>query len=181
MRMPQRSERPRAKTIRPAEAYLYAASEEARRLGHNYIGTEHILTVLVRNPNGNATRLLARLGVSSDAVEGALACWLSDASPAAKIDPEALATLGVDFETVRERLEQSFGPGALERTRSACLGMCPRLKLALAHALDHASDKPLGDEHVLLGMLTVPDSVAARVLAELGVTFDAALELTDAA
>ena len=61
------------------------------------------------------------------------------------------------------------------------LGMCPRLKLALAHALDHASDKPLGDEHVLLGMLTVPDSVAARVLAEVGVTLDAALELTDAA
>jgi hypothetical protein len=32
MRMPQRSARPHAKTIRPAEAYLSAGAEEARRL-----------------------------------------------------------------------------------------------------------------------------------------------------
>jgi ATP-dependent Clp protease ATP-binding subunit ClpA len=178
----QRSRRmPRAKTIRPAEPYLIAGAEEARRLGHNYIGTEHILGLLTRNPDGTATQLLAQLGVSSEAIEQALACWFPEASPASKIDPEALATLGVDFETVRERLEQTFGPGALERTRSGCLGICPRLKLALAYALDHAADDPLGDEHVLLGMLSVPDSVAARVLAALGVTLEAAVALADAA
>jgi len=88
--------------------------------------------------------------------------------------------LGVDFETVRERQEQTFGRGALERTRSGCLGICPRLKLALAYALDQAADAPLGDEHVLLGMLSVPDSVAARVLAELGVTLDDARARLDA-
>jgi len=166
---------PRAKTIRQAERYLLAGAEEARRLGHNYIGTEHI-----RDPDGSAARLLAQLGVSNDAVERALARWLPDASPAAKIDPDALAVLGVDFETVRERLEQTFGRGALEHTRSGCLGICPRLKLALAYALDHAADAPLGDEHVLLGMLNVPDSVAARVLAELGVTLDDARARLDA-
>jgi hypothetical protein len=35
-----------------------------------------------------------------------------------------------------------------------------------------AADRPLSDEHVLLGMLSVPDSVAARVLRELGVTIE---------
>jgi len=177
----RRGARPRAKSIRPAEAYLSAGAEEARRLSHNYIGTEHILSVLARRPDGAATRRLAQLGVSAAAVERGLACWLKDTSPAVKIDPQALATLGIDFDSVRERLEQTFGPGALERTRSGCLGICPRLKLALAHALDHAANEPLGDEHVLLGMLTVPDSVAARVLAELGVTLEAALALADAA
>ena len=179
MRMPTRRVRPRAKTIRPAEAYLSAGAEEARRLNHNYIGTEHILSVLARRPDSAATRLLAHLGVTGAAVEHGLECWLSDASPVAKIDPQALATLGIDFDSVRERLEQNFGPGALERTRSACLGVCPRLKLALAHALDHASDTPLGDEHVLLGMLTVSDSVAARVLAKLGVTLETAQTAVD--
>jgi ATP-dependent Clp protease ATP-binding subunit ClpA len=175
MRLLQRSRRrPRAKTIRPAERYLIAGAEEARRLRHNYIGTEHILSMLARDPDGSATRLLAQLGVTTEAVERALDCWLQDASPAAKIDPQALAALGVDFEAVRERLEQTFGPGALERTRSGCLGICPRLKLALAHALDQAADAPVGDKHVLLGMLRVPDSVAARVLAALGVTLEAA-------
>jgi hypothetical protein len=52
------------------------------------------------------------------------------------------------------------------------LGVAPRLKLALAHALDVAGDRPLADQHVLLGMLSVPDSVAARALATLDVSFD---------
>ncbi len=163
---------PRAKTIRPAEPYLLAGADEARRLGHNYIGTEHILSLLVRDPDGGATRLLGRLDVSPEAVEAALACWLVETTPAAKIDPQALAELGIDFDMVRERLEQTFGPGALERTRSGCLGICPRLKLALAYALDQAADAPLGDENVLVGMLSVPGSVAARVLARQGVSLE---------
>src|SRR6266536_1234529 len=179
MRLPLRSARPRAKTIRPAEAYLSAGAEEARRLNHNYIGTEHILRVLARQPDSAATRLLAQLGVTAAAVERGLACWLEDTSPAARIDPQALATVGIDFDSVRERLEQTFGPGALERTRSGCLGICPRLKLALAYALDHAAEQPFGDEHVLLGMLSVPDSVAARVLSDLGVTLKSARTLVE--
>jgi ATP-dependent Clp protease ATP-binding subunit ClpA len=91
-----------------------------------------------------------------------------------------LRWLGIDFDEVRERLEQTFGPGALERTRTGCLGICPRLKLALAYALDHAAEPPLGDEHVLLGVISVSDSVAARVLAELGVTRETVDAVVDA-
>jgi ATP-dependent Clp protease ATP-binding subunit ClpA len=180
MRLLQRSRRPRAKTIRPAERYLLAGAEEARRLSHNYVGTEHILSLLVRDPDDAAPRLLARLGVTADAVERGLACWLGDAAPAAKIDAGALAALGIDFDAVHEQLEQTFGRGALERTRSGCLGICPRLKLALAYALDHAAEQPLGDEHVLLGMLEVPDSVAARALSKLGITLADAEAVVDA-
>ena len=75
---------------------------------------------------------------------------------------------------MRERLEQRFGPGALERTRSGCLSICARLKMALASALDHAAVQPLGDEHVLLGILGAPDSVAAGVLGGLGVSLQVA-------
>lgn len=125
-----------------------------------------MLLVLIRNPDGGATALLRQLGVSTDTVEVRLARWLGSSTP--KIDPEALAALGIDFETVRERLEQTFGPGALERT-PACLGICPRLKMALEYAVDHADGHPVTDEHILLGMLSVPDSVAARILTELDV------------
>ena len=46
---------PRAKTARPAaEPYVAAGAAEARRLGHNYVGTEHVLSVLLRNPDGGA-------------------------------------------------------------------------------------------------------------------------------
>jgi ATP-dependent Clp protease ATP-binding subunit ClpA len=170
VRLLQRSRRPRTKTIRPAERYLLAGADLARQREHNYIGTEHILSILIRNPEGAATLLLAQLGATADNVQAALGCWLADAAPSRKIDPGALAALGIDFESVRDRLEQTFGQGALERTRSGCLGICPRLKLALAYALDHAAEQPLRDEHILIGMLNVSDSVAARVLGGFGVT-----------
>src|SRR5262249_52902671 len=134
--------------------------------------TEHVLLVLVRDQAGGVAPLLARLGVDGAAVESALAPWLAPEPARAKIDPDALATLGIDFELVRRRIEGMFGPGALERTSASCLGIAPRLKLALAYALDDAGDSPLRDEHVLHGMLAVPDSVAARTLAGLGVTIE---------
>ena len=175
MRLLRRRAGPRAQTARPAaEPYLAAGADLARQLGHNYVGTEHVLSVLIRDPEGAAPRLLAQLRISADAVDAALAAWLVDGTAAARIAPQALAELGIDFDTVRERLERTFGPGALERTRSGCLGICPRLKMALAYALDHTAGRPLVDEHVLLGMLNVPDSVAARVLGGLGASLQAA-------
>jgi ClpA/ClpB-like protein len=105
-------------------------------------------------------------------VERALEPWLGAAPEGTKIDPAALATLGIDLDAVRAALEQTFGAGALERSRASCLSVAPRLKLALAHAVDVAGDRPLGDVHVLLGMLSVPESVAARALATLRVSFD---------
>jgi hypothetical protein len=44
------------------------AQEEARRLDHNYIGTEHILLGLIRESDGVAAKALESLGISLDAV-----------------------------------------------------------------------------------------------------------------
>ncbi len=47
---------------------LEFAVEEARRLGHHYIGTEHILLGLVRHGEGIAMDVLRKLGVSSEQI-----------------------------------------------------------------------------------------------------------------
>src|SRR2546423_8363108 len=47
-----------------ARAVLTRAQEEARRLGHNYMGTEHLLLGLLGDPASVATRALERLGVA---------------------------------------------------------------------------------------------------------------------
>jgi ATPases with chaperone activity, ATP-binding subunit len=44
------------------------AQDEARRLNHDYIGTEHILLGLIREGDGVAARTLESLGVSLEAV-----------------------------------------------------------------------------------------------------------------
>ena len=53
---------PRAKRV------IELAVEEARRLGHNYIGTEHLLLGLVREGEGIAAGVLESLGVNLDKV-----------------------------------------------------------------------------------------------------------------
>jgi ATP-dependent Clp protease ATP-binding subunit ClpA len=172
VRLVHRRARPRAKTLRPAERHLLLAAEDARRRGHRYVGTEHILATLIHDRTGRAGQILTQLGATPAAIDQALQCWLENGTPL--IDPDALAALGIDLDNVRHQLDQAFGPRALERTRAGCLGVCPRAKVALAYAVDHAHGQAVSDEHILLGMLSVPDCVAARVLAGLGVTRDQA-------
>ncbi|GLB87054.1 hypothetical protein GBP94_22000 [Mycobacterium avium subsp. hominissuis] len=51
-----------------ARLAVVGASEEARELQHDYIGTEHILLGLLRQSDAQSARALARLGVSADGV-----------------------------------------------------------------------------------------------------------------
>ena len=48
----------------PAAAVLRDAVVEAIQRGHNYIGTEHLLLALVRDPDTPVAQLLAQLGAS---------------------------------------------------------------------------------------------------------------------
>ncbi|MCA9890845.1 MAG: NDP-hexose 4-ketoreductase, partial [Anaerolineae bacterium] len=47
---------------------LELAVDEARRMGHHYIGTEHLLLGLVRQQEGIAIDVLRRLGISPEEV-----------------------------------------------------------------------------------------------------------------
>src|SRR5215469_16642156 len=51
-----------------ARRVVVLAQEEARELGHNYIGTEHILLGLLREEEGVAARALAAMGIGLDVV-----------------------------------------------------------------------------------------------------------------
>ena len=47
-----------------AKKVLELAAEESQKLGHNYIGTEHLLLGLIQEGEGVAARALDNLGVS---------------------------------------------------------------------------------------------------------------------
>ena len=51
-----------------ARRVLTLAQEEAERLSHNYIGTEHLLLGLIREENGVAGRVLRDLGAKAERV-----------------------------------------------------------------------------------------------------------------
>src|SRR2546429_5265014 len=55
-----------------ARKALSLAQEEAERLQHNYIGTEHLLLGLVREGEGVGAKVLANLGVELNKVRSAI-------------------------------------------------------------------------------------------------------------
>jgi len=156
--------------FRPVAPYLLAGAREARSLGHDAVGTEHVLLAMLRDQRGDTDRLLRRVDVSPIAVEETLGL---QPAAGARIDRDALASLGIDLDAVRDRLEKSFGADAFEQAHASCLGVNPRLKKALAAAVERAGEGAIADADVLLGMLSVPDSRAAGVLSGLGATAEA--------
>ncbi|MDQ3863758.1 MAG: Clp protease N-terminal domain-containing protein, partial [Actinomycetota bacterium] len=52
-----------------AKKALVGARKQMRRLGDNCLGTEHVLLGILHNEDGTAVRMLARLGVSPEALE----------------------------------------------------------------------------------------------------------------
>ena len=55
-----------------AKEALVGARIEMRRLGDNYLGTEHVLLGILRNADGTAVRMLASMGVSPETLEDQL-------------------------------------------------------------------------------------------------------------
>ena len=77
---------PRSKKV------LELAHGEAKRLGHNYVGTEHLLLGLVREGSGVAAQVLNRLGADRAAIVEALMHMLGSADPARRDQRRALLT-----------------------------------------------------------------------------------------
>jgi ATP-dependent Clp protease ATP-binding subunit ClpA len=164
---------------------VVAAQEEARRLGHDCVGTEHVLLALLRG-DGIAARVLGGLGIAADAVEQEVVTFVRP-GPFGAADAEALGAIGIDLDEVRRRLEASFGPGALRwrpgrrgRRRGPLPGghipFSPRAKKVLELSLREAirlKHNHIGPEHILLGVVREGEGLAALVLTRLGVDLDA--------
>lgn len=167
-----------------------AALAEARRLGHNYVGTEHLLVALVRRRDLLPATVAALLP-AEDAVRAVLQGRL--AGPPSD-EAGVLATIGIDLDAVRAAVRHSFGSDAIERLAyrrvyqpwqpwrrphrrclsllAGSMGVAPQLKQSFEHAAaaadrrDRAMIDPAG---LLLGMVEVEDAMSTRVLRELGV------------
>jgi len=124
---------------------LAMAREEAARLHHEYVGTEHILLGLIREGEGVAAAVLQNLSVDLDEIQS-------------KIE-----------ETVKKgKAGQSTGPDLPYTSRAKKV-----LELAMSEAreLNHSY---VGTEHLLLGLLREEKGIAAQVLTDAGVNLDAA-------
>ena len=165
-----------------ARLAMAGAQDEARLLGHGFIGTEHLLLGLVRD--GNTREALGLAGF--DAVRGREDVRLLAGDGGVTMgdeDAEALRAIGIDLDEIKRRTEEAFGPGALDAPSGARVSrrsgepfgrrtMTARAKRSLALALRAAislHDDHIGAEHILLGILYEGRGMGVRLLREQGI------------
>ena len=172
-----------------ARQVIVCASEQARRLGHGFIGGEHLLYGLA-SAGGGVGAVLRERGVTPERVEAEFVRLIGPENTASgslfdTLDRDALTTIGIDLDTVRERIEAAFGPAALARAgatpmatiapgRGRVTGHIPltrRAKKCLVSSLREAqahSSGHLGAEHIALALLAMDDGVPHRILSVIG-------------
>jgi ATP-dependent Clp protease ATP-binding subunit ClpA len=111
-----------------ARTAVAQAQAHARRLGHRYIGCEHLL--LAATSTGEpAAAALRENGVTPQTVETEIIRLVGlgqAASLFSALDREALASIGIDLDAVRARIEAAFGADAFTRAApAACRGNRP--------------------------------------------------------
>jgi ATP-dependent Clp protease ATP-binding subunit ClpC len=125
-----------------ARKVMALANQEAQRLNHEYIGTEHILLGLVKEGSGVGANVLKNLDIDLRKVR-------IEVEKLVKTGPE-MVTMGKLPQTPRAKKVIEY---AIEEARN----------------LNH---NYVGTEHLLLGLLREHDGVAAQVLMNLGLKLE---------
>ncbi len=133
-----------------ARRVLELAQQEAKRLHHVQIGTEHLLLGLLREEEGNASRVLREIGLQSGDVQN----WV-----------ERLCTMQQRQSLIDRELVLT------PRTKRV-------LELAKDEA-GRRGDSRIDTHHILLGLVRQGDGTALEVLDHLGVTGEQVRRYTD--
>ncbi len=120
-----------------AKNAIEIANEEAQKLGHTYVGSEHILYGLAKEGGGVASKVLENQNISAEAIEGKI-----------------IELIGRDDEA-----ENKQALGFTPRTKRI-------IENSFIEAKKIGYDY-IGTEHLLIGILREGDSIAVRILLEL--------------
>ena len=116
---------------------LNLALQSAQEMGHNYIGSEHLLLGLLKEGTGVAAKVLEANGVRAEQVEQIIIQLVGRGEPS-EVSPEDITPRG-------KRI----------------------IELAYLESRN-LNTSYVGTEHLLMGLLREGDSVAVRMLTELG-------------
>jgi len=140
-----------AKFSNRVKEVISLSREEAIRLGHDYIGTEHLLLGMIREGEGTAITLLKKLGVSIDELKYSLE------------------------QATRNTASQSSSiTGSIPLTKQTE----KVLKITYLEAKIFKSDI-IGTEHLLLSILRDEDNISSQTLAKFNVNYEAIRDSLD--
>jgi ATP-dependent Clp protease ATP-binding subunit ClpA len=143
------------------------AGREAGLAGQDRVGSEHLLIGLLAEPGAAATAMTAA-GLTVGDLRARLP--RGKHAPPPDLDAGALASLGIDLDSVRRATDATFGPGALDRVRVPGRKRLPAaedFRQTLAAALRQATslgDREITSGHMLLGIIDQPGNGALALL-----------------
>jgi len=140
-----------AKFSNRVKEVISLSREEALRLGHDYIGTEHLLLGMIREGEGVAVGLLKKLGIPLDELRGAIE---KVSKGTATHDVKNLANIPLTKQSERV------------------------LKITYLEAKIFKSQL-IGTEHLLLSILRDEDNIATQILEKFDVNYDVVKELLE--
>lgn len=117
--------------------------EEAIRLGHGYIGTEHLLLGIIREGEGKALLHLKNMGIDILRLKKSIE------------------------DAIRDTASRSTNLGNIPLTKQAEKA----LKITYLEAKIFKSDV-IGTEHLLLSILREEDNIASQILRQYGIDYD---------
>ncbi len=135
------------------------AIDEARKLGHRYVGTEHLLLGILREGQTVAANTIVQRGVKLENLRDEILTLLRS-STSEDHAPAAAGHDGLEWIHQQELAKAFRSPNFWHRLI---------LAVDSANRLGHGE---IRDEHLLMGLLREPDSFVSQMLAEKGVTID---------
>ncbi|HCW09358.1 MAG TPA: Clp protease ClpC, partial [Cytophagales bacterium] len=140
-----------AKFSNRVKEVITLSREEALRLGHDYIGTEHLILGMIREGEGVAVALLKKLGVQLDQLR-------------AEIEKVSKGTATHEIKNVAN----------IPLTRASE----KILKITYLEAKVFKAQL-IGTEHLLLSILRDPDNLATQILNKFDVTYETVKEMLE--
>jgi len=151
-----------------ARKVMMLAHQDALRRHATAIDTEHILLGLLEEGQGVAAHVLSGLGVDWESVAAALAArGLPYPPPPASDAPEERPLSA--WQWTAKAVRRFLGSRADKLPRTAESNRLIECAMQEARALGH---NYVGTEHLLLGLLHQPNTLAAQLLVEQGLTLD---------
>lgn len=160
-----------------AKAVLVEAQDAAIDFGSAYITPAHLFYGCARGRESTAGEPLHDCGITGESILGVVP--RSEHGNETAIDPDVLRAIGIDYDRVKNAVDETFGEGALEsspdrRVRAASGRRPPftneakrSMELSLRVALE-LHDRRIRPGHLLLALLRLDDESISRVVEQQG-------------
>ena len=149
----------------PAKAVLELSLREALQLGHNYIGTEHILLGLSREGEGIAAQVLVKLGADDNRIRQQVIQLLADAQGQETAAAYPLAETAPSASLVLDQFGRNLTAGAREGKLDPVIGREKEIERVMQVLCRRTKNNPVLVGEPGVGKTAVVEGLAQKIVA----------------